>query len=97
MLTRLNYFSSLLRAFEIAEVETPTRLATSASPLTAWWSVYEVKYGKGLCHASARLGLLCRPFLWFGLSLEGYGYGVDINLIFVSSVDFRFPGKNSPI
>ncbi len=31
LLTRLNYFSSLLRAFEIAEVETPTCLATSAS------------------------------------------------------------------
>ncbi len=31
LLTRLNYFSSLLRAFEIAEVETPNCLATSAS------------------------------------------------------------------
>ena len=31
LLTRFNYFSSLLRAFEIAEVETPTCLATSAS------------------------------------------------------------------
>ena len=30
LLTSLNYFSSLLRALEIAEVETPTCLATSA-------------------------------------------------------------------
>ena len=31
LLTRLNYFSVLLKALEIAEVETPTCLDTSAS------------------------------------------------------------------